>query len=431
VTEAGPASRRPLLAVYADRRMLAILLMGFASGLPLLLTTSTLSYWLSRRGVDKTAIGLFALVGLPYALKFVWAPALDLARIPGIDHWLGRRRAWTLVSQVALVLSILALGSTDPARAPLATAALALLVAFCSATQDVAIDAYRIEVLREHEQGAGAAVTQVGYRGGLLVAGAGAVALSDFAPWPVVFAVLAASVGVGVLGVAIAPEPRTAADPDVAVTAASVLEPLRDLLSRSQALAIVAFALLYKFGDAIAGTMAMPFYDELGFTGIEIASVTKVFGIVANLAGVVAGGLLVARLGIWRALLAGGVLQAMTNLLFAAQARIGHDLGMLAVAIGADGFTGGLASAAFVAYLSSLCRAGMSATQYALLTSLMAVGRTVLSSGSGWLADRLDWVSFFVLTTALAAPGLALLAWLWPRDGSGAGAAGSRPRAAE
>lgn len=430
MTQAGTASRRPLLAVYADRRMLAILLMGFASGLPLLLTTSTLSYWLARRGVDKTAIGLFALVGLPYALKFVWAPALDLARIPGLGRWLGRRRAWALVSQLALALSILALGSTDPARAPLATAALALGVAFCSATQDVAIDAYRIEVLREHEQGAGAAVTQVGYRGGLLVAGAGAVALSDFASWPAVFAVLAASVGVGVLGVAIAPEPRAEAPRDLTFTAASVLAPLRDLLSRSQALAIVAFALLYKFGDAIAGTMAMPFYDELGFTGVEIASVTKVFGIVANLAGVLAGGLLVARMGIWRALLAGGVLQAATNLLFAAQARIGHDLGMLAVAIGADGFTGGLASAAFVAYLSSLCRAGMSATQYALLTSLMAVGRTVLSSGSGWLADRLDWVSFFVLTTGLAAPGLVLLAWLWPRDGAGAGAAGSRPRGA-
>ncbi len=401
--------------------MLAILLMGFASGLPLLLTTSTLSYWLSRRGVDKTAIGLFALVGLPYALKFLWAPALDLVRLPWLGGRLGRRRAWTLVSQAALALAILGLGGADPAQAPLATAALALLVAFCSATQDVAIDAYRIEVLREHEQGAGAAVTQVGYRGGLLLAGAGAVALSDFVSWPVVFAVLSACVGVGVLGVAIAPEPDAPASLHDAVTPASVLEPLRDLLGRPQAFAIIAFALLYKFGDAIAGTMSMPFFDELGFSGVEIASVTKVFGIVANLAGVVAGGLLVARIGIWRSLLAGGVLQAVTNLLFAAQAHVGHDLGMLTLAIGADGFTGGLASAAFVAFLSSLCRKGMSATQYALLTSLMAVGRTVLSSGSGWLADRIDWVSFFVLTTGLAVPGLVLLAWLWPRKGAGGG----------
>jgi PAT family beta-lactamase induction signal transducer AmpG len=414
VSTAGSATRS-LLGVYADRRMLAILLMGFASGLPLLLTTSTLSYWLSQRGVDKTAIGLFALVGLPYALKFAWAPALDLVRVPWLGERLGRRRAWTLVSQALLALAILALGSADPAQAPLATAALALAVAFCSATQDVAIDAYRIEVLRENEQGAGAAVTQVGYRGGLLLAGAGAVALSDFAPWPAIFAMLAASVGVGALGVAIAPEP-SAAPVEGAGALASVLEPLRDLLARPQAAAIVAFALLYKFGDAIAGAMSMPFYDELGFSGVEIASVTKVFGIAANLAGVLAGGLLVARVGIFRSLLAGGVLQAVTNLLFAAQARAGHHLGMLTVAIGADGFTGGLASSAFVAFLSSLCRTGMSATQYALLTSLMAVGRTLLSSGSGWLADQLDWVSFFALTTLLAAPGLALLAWLWPRQ---------------
>ncbi len=404
--------------------MLAILAMGFSSGLPLLLTTSTLSYWLSTRGVDKTAIGLFALVGLPYALKFLWAPALDLVAVPWLGRRLGRRRAWALVSQAALVGAILALGQVDPAHAPFATAALALGVAFCSATQDVAIDAYRIEVLEDHEQGAGAAATQVGYRGGLLLAGAGAVALSDFVAWPTIFAILAASVSLGALGVAIAPEPEpaheTEAEPgDQAIAggsavAASVLAPLRDLLARPNAFVIVAFALLYKFGDAIAGTMAMPFYHELGFSGVEIASVTKVFGVIANLVGVLAGGLLVARVGIPRALLVGGILQAVTNLLFAVQAQVGHHLGMLTVAIGADGFTGGLAASAFVAYLSSLCRKGMSATQYALLTSLMAFGRTLLSSGSGWLADHVDWAAFFVITTLLAAPGLALLAWLRP-----------------
>ena len=396
--------------------MLAILAMGFASGLPLLLTTSTLSYWLSTRGVDKTAIGLFALVGLPYALKFLWAPALDLVAVPWLGRRLGRRRAWALVSQAALVVAILALGQADPSQAPLATAALALAVAFCSATQDVAIDAYRIEVLHEHEQGAGAAATQVGYRGGLLVAGAGAIALSDFLEWPLIFTLLAGTVGLGALGVAIAPEPEPSVDPSTAsqAGAASVLEPLRDLLTRPNAAVIIAFALLYKFGDAIAGTMAMPFYDELGFSGVEIASVTKVFGVIANLVGVLAGGLLVARVGTPRALLAGGILQAVTNLLFAVQAQLGHHLGMLTLAIGADGFTGGLAASAFVAYLSSLCRRGLSATQYALLTSLMALGRTLLSSGSGWLADHVDWATFFVITTVLAVPGLVLLAWLWP-----------------
>ena len=395
--------------------MLAIALMGFASGLPLLLTTSTLSYWLAQRGVDKTTIGLFALVGLPYSLKFVWAPALDFVRVPWLGAWLGRRRAWTLLSQALLVAAILGLGATDPSRAPLATALLAFAVAFCSATQDVAIDAYRIEVLRAHEQGAGAAATQSGYRVGLLAAGAGALALSDFVAWPLIFAILATLVGVGMVAVAIAPEPSVPATPPIHGWTHAFLDPLRDLASRDHAAAIVAFALLYKFGDAIAGTMANPFYQEMGFSGVEIASVTKVLGIVANLAGVIAGGAFVARAGLFRALLIGGVLQAATNLLFAVQAQLGHDIGMLAVAIGADGFTGGLAASAFVAYLSSLCRAGMSASQYALLTSLMAAGRTVLASGSGWLADRTDWTLFFVLTTLLAAPGLLLLVHLHRR----------------
>lgn len=404
------------MGLYFDRRILAIFGMGFASGLPLLLTTSTLSYWLSRRGIDKTTIGLFAATGLPYALKFLWAPALDFVRVPLLGARLGRRRAWTLVSQAALVAAILGLGATDPATTPWTTAALAFAVAFCSATQDVAVDAYRIEVLRDHEQGAGAAATQAGYRLGLLVAGAGAIAASDFVAWPLVFTGLAALVGVGSIATLLAPEPPSAAGAGTVEPPSFVrafLEPLRDLASRPQIAAIVGFALLYKFGDAIAGAMANPFYVELGFSGVEIASVTKVFGVVANLVGVVLGGVLVARVGLFRALLAGGVLQAATNLLFAVLARVGHDLPMLAVAVGADAVTGGVAASAFVAYFSSLCRTGMSATQYALLTSLMAVGRTLLSSGSGWMADQLEWTTFFVATTALAIPGLLLLARLW------------------
>jgi len=419
VDDRGSEPRRSLrdsLAIYLDRRLLAILAMGFASGLPLLLTTSTLSYWLARRGVDKTAIGLFALVGLPYSLKFLWAPVLDYARIPWLDARLGRRRAWALVAQVGLIAAIVALGSTDPASAPLATATAALAVAFFSATQDVAIDAYRIEVLRDYEQGSGAVATQTGYRFGMIAAGAGAVALSDYTSWPVVFALLASLMGVATLAVLLAPEPArtTSATPPRFVDA--VVAPLRDLASRPQIAAIVAFALLYKFGDAIAGAMANPFYVELGFSGVQIATVTKLFGIAANLAGILIGGVLVFRMGIWRALLVGGVLQAVTNLLFAAQAGLGDDLAMLAVAIGADSVSGGIAGTAFVAYLSTLCRPGMSATQFALLTSLMAAGRTVLASGSGWLAQQMDWASFFVATTLLAAPGLLLLLYLRRRE---------------
>jgi len=412
--EGAKQSLREALALYADPRLLAVLAMGFASGLPLLLTTATLSYWLARVGVDKTTIGLFALVGLPYALKFLWAPAMDHLPVPWLSARLGRRRGWALATQLGLALAILALGGTDPARAPLATALWALVVAFLSASQDVAIDAWRIEILREHEQGAGAAATQVGYRVGLLAAGAGAIALSDWLPWSTVFAVLAALLGVGMLAVLLAAEPPAPARGRAprGGTAHAFLDPLRDFATRPRWLTILAFALLYKFGDAISGVMANPFFVELGFSGVEIASVTKVFGIMATAAGVLAGGVLVARLGIFRALLAGGVLQAATNLLYSLQAQVGPDLGLLAVVVGTDGFTGGLGSAAFVAYLSSLCRAEFTATQYALLTSLVAGGRTVLSAGGGWLADQLAWGSFFALTAALAVPGLLLLASL-------------------
>lgn len=407
---------RGAVAVYGDRRLLFILLMGFASGLPLPLTLATLSFWLARVGVDKTAIGLFALVGLPYALKFLWAPVLDHLRAPLLGRLFGRRRGWALLTQIALILAILALGASDPRAAPLATAGAALVVAFFSASQDIAIDAYRIEILEEFEQGAGAAATQTGYRVGTLIAGAGAIALSDFVGWFTVFAVLAGFVLVGTAAVILAPEPAPAPPRPTAGAApwlrTAVLDPVADLLRRPGWVAILAFILLYKFGDAIGGVMANPFFVELGFSGVEIAGITKVFGLLATLGGIFVGGVLVARYGVFPALAIGGVLQAATNLLFAAQAAVGYDLAMLAVSIGADNFTGGLGSAAFVAYLSGLCSRAFTGTQFALLTSMMAVGRTVLSSGGGWLADHMDWVSFFVLTAGLAIPGLLLLFWL-------------------
>ena len=406
-------------AVYGDRRVLIIFFMGFASGLPLLLTLSTLSYWLAKVGVDKTSIGLFALVGLPYSIKFLWAPIIDQVRIPGLARLFGHRRSWALVIQAALIVAILVMGTSDPAVAPWTTAAAALAVAFFSASQDIVIDAYRIEILTDEEQGVGAASTQFGYRLGLLVAGAGAMSLSDFVGWFWVFAAMAALVLVGTVTVLLAPEPQrpaeTPADRPASARAwfnKAALAPLADFVQRRGWAVILLFALLYKFGDAIGGVMANPFYVELGFTGLEIGSISKVMGAVATMLGIFVGGAMVARYGILWALVVGGILQAATNLLFAVQAVVGHDLGMLAVTIGADNFTGGLGSAAFVAYLSSLCNHAFTGTQYALLTSLMAFGRTVLSSGGGWLADQVDWVTLFILTTGLAIPGLLLLAWL-------------------
>jgi MFS transporter, PAT family, beta-lactamase induction signal transducer AmpG len=405
--------------VYGDRRMLVILLMGFSSGLPLLLTLSTLSYWLEKVGVDLTTIGLFALVGVPYSFKFVWAPLIDQGRLPLLTRWLGRRRGWALLSQAALIGAILFMGSTDPATGPWWTAFAALLVAFFSASQDIAIDAYRIEILDEHEQGAGAATTQIGYRIGLIVAGAGVIAASDFIGWPVIFAGLAACVGIGMVAVLIAREPRApeswdrvAKAPLVEQIKLSVIDPFVEFLTRKGALVILAFVLLYKFGDAIGGTMANPFYIQMGFTGAEIAAISKVLGVIMTLLGVAAGGLMVARYGIFRALIVGGILQAVTNVLYAWLAGRGHDITALTITIGADNFAGGIGSAAFVAYLSSLCNVAFTGTQYALLSSFMAAGRTMLSSGSGWLAETLGWAPFFIATMFLAVPGLLLIWWL-------------------
>jgi len=412
------------IEVYLNRRILFVLIMGVASGLPLLLTLSTLSYWLSKVGVDKTTIGLFALVGIPYSFKFVWAPIIDQVRLPVLAKLLGRRRSWLLLIQAFLAGAIVLMGMTDPTVAPLTVAAAAVAVAFFSASQDIVIDAYRIDILREEEQGAGAAVTQAGYRVGLLVAGAGAIALSDFVGWPVIFGMLAAVIVASMVVTLLAPEPPEPAsnariterrydiDAFVDWTKTAVVDPFLDFMKHRGWLIILTFVLLYKFGDAIGGVMANPFYNEIGFTGVEIASISKVFGVIATVVGTFAGGLLVARLGLFKALVVGGILQAVTNLLFALLAVTGKDLTMLTVAIGADNFTGGLGSAAFVAYLSSLCNRAFTATQYALLTSLMAAGRTILSSGGGWLADHTDWASFFVLTTLLAIPGLLLLFWL-------------------
>jgi PAT family beta-lactamase induction signal transducer AmpG len=405
--------------VYGDRRMLVILLMGFSSGLPLLLTLSTLSYWLEKNGVDLTTIGLFALVGVPYSFKFVWAPLIDQGRLPLLTRWLGRRRSWALLSQAALIGAILFMGSTDPATDPWWTAFSALLVAFFSASQDIAIDAYRIEILDEHEQGAGAATTQIGYRIGLIVAGAGAIAASDYIGWPAIFMGLAALTGMGMIAVLIAREPkapesweRIAKSPLAVQLKLSVVDPFVEFLTRKGALVILAFVLLYKFGDAIGGTMAYPFYIQMGFTGTEIAAISKVLGVIMTLLGVAIGGLMVARFGIFRTLIVGGVLQAVTNLLYAWLAGRGHDVTALTITIGADNFAGGIGSAAFVAYLSSLCNVAFTGTQYALLSSFMATGRTMLSSGSGWLAESLGWAPFFIATMFLAVPGLLLIWWL-------------------
>ncbi|WP_368904667.1 AmpG family muropeptide MFS transporter [Taklimakanibacter lacteus] len=419
------------VSAYLTPRMLIILAMGFASGLPLLLTLSTLSYWLSKLGVDKTTIGLFALVGTPYTFKFLWSPIMDQVPLPILTRLLGRRRSWLLLTQLLLAAAIFAMGQVDPTVEPWMTALIAVIVAFLSASQDIVIDAYRIEFLPQDEQGHGAAATQIGYRFGLLLAGAGAVGLSDFYPWSVVFAVLAAAMLVCALLTLFVPEPKVAIVHGkrdyIQWIKESIIDPFADFISRRGWFIILLFVLFYKFGDALGGTMANPFYIEMGYTGVQIASVSKVWGIWMTIVGALIGGIAVARWGVFKALLIGGVLQALTNFAFAyvALKGAGGDSALcageaastlctafppaLTLAITADNIAGGAAGAALVAYLSGLCNVAFTATQYALLTSFMALGRTWLSSGSGWLADHTDWFTFWSLTALLAIPGLLLL----------------------
>ena len=408
--------------------MLAILVMGFASGLPLALTGATLAVWMRQDGLSLTAIGLFALVGLAYNVKFLWAPLLDQVRLPWLGSRMGRRRSWTLFVQAALFAAILVLAGSDPAGSPLATAIAAVTVAFLSASQDVVIDAFRVELLDEREQGAGAAATQVGYRLGMVASGAGALYLAEFFGWAVAYSGMALLLLPAMAVVWATPEPsvspgRAGAQAPAQWLRAAFLDPLVDLARRAHWVPILVFILLFKLGDALAGVMTSAFYVDMGFSRIEIANVSKVFGVAATIAGVLAGGAIVYRLGVMRALLVTGVLQMLSNLMFAAQALVGHSVPMLMVTIGVENLTGGMGSAVFVAYLSSLCSLAYTATQYALLSSLTAVARTTLSTAGGALAQRLGWIPFFAASTVAAIPGLLLLLWLTPRAAGAPGEA--------
>jgi PAT family beta-lactamase induction signal transducer AmpG len=402
--------------------------MGFSSGLPLALTFGTLSYWLAELGVSLTAIGLFGLVRFSYSLKFLWSPVIDRLPIPFLTARLGRRRSWALLIQALLIVAIMALGATDPRVDPASTAFAAVIVAFLSASQDIVIDAYRIELLLPEEQGAGAAATQWGYRFGMLASGAGALYAASYGGWRFAYEVMAALMLVGMATIWFTPEPDAgppeplAGESTAARVAAwlrrAVAAPFADLFRRNGAAqlgAIVVFIVLYKFGDALAGSMANPLYVALGFTKVEVATVAKIYGVVATLAGVALGGILVLRIGIFRSLLVCGALQAVSNLMYAAQVWAGHDVTMLAVTIGGENLTGGMASAAFVAYLSGLCNRDFTATQYALLSSLATFGLNILAASGGWLAERFGWTPFFVLSTLACVPALLLLAWIMRR----------------
>lgn len=421
---ADPASRDWFgsIGVYLQRPVLVVLVLGFASGLPLLLTISTLSVWLKEAGVSKTEIGLFALVGAPYTLKFLWAPLMDRMPLPPLTNWLGRRRGWMIATQLGLMAAVAGLGATDPLTNPLVTAAFALAVTFCSASQDVVIDAYRVESLDESQQGAGAAVIVFGYRIGMLVSGAGALFLAEVWSWFAVYLAMAGFVSVGMIMILLAPEPEgsrfepipgnSRVEKTVFWLRGAVISPFSDFMTRRGWLLILVFILIYKLGDAFMSVMTNPFYLELGFTKSEIAEVTKVFGLIAVLVGAFIGGAMVSRFNLLWVLMVCGILQGASNLVFIWQAHVGHDVGWLMVSISVENITGGMGTAAFVAYLSSLTNVAFTATQYALLSSFMGFGRTFFASSSGWFADNFTWPEFFAISALIAVPGLLLLMWL-------------------
>lgn len=417
------------LAVYGDRRVLAIVFLGFSAGIPLALTGQTLAVWMKEAGVSLTAIGLFALVGIPYVLKFLWAPGIDAFAVPILGRALGRRRGWLVATQGLLILAVVGLGQVDPVASPWATVLLALLVAFASASQDIVIDAFRIETLAPDQQAAGLATYSAGYRVAMLVSTAGVFelvavlqgqGLAGAAGWSVGYAAMAAMVLVGVAAALVLPEPPAAPAPGPrlgwqARLVRAVREPFAEFMSRDGWVAILLFVMLFKFGDAFAGIMTAPFVLDLGFDKTDYGRIVKVFGLAATLGGTLIGGVTVAALGTRTSLWAGALVQAASNLMFIAQVYVGRDYGFLVATIGVENAAGGFGSAVFVAYLAGLCRdRAYTATQYALLSALAAVGRTVLSASAGWFATVLGWPAFFLLTTAAAVPGLALL-WLLMR----------------
>lgn len=403
-------------SVYCKPRLLIVLLLGFVSGLPLALTGSTLAAWLSEAGVSKISIGLFAAVATPYTLKFLWSPWMDALPFPLFSRLLGRRRGWLLGVEILLMISIALLGIADPAINPYMTALAALLVAFFSASQDIVIDAYRVEILAPEEQGLGAAMVQYGYRFGMLASGAGALALADHVSWTMTYMIMGCLLLVGVLTVLFSPEPniaeREGATKDPRWFYNTIIAPFADFMTHSHWLLILCFILLYKLGDAFLGVMTNPFLLEIGFSKTDIAQVVKLYGLVATLVGVFLGGVMSYRFGNVKTLMICGIGHALTNLMFLVQARVGADMHILSLGIFMENLSGGMTASAFVAFLSSLTHARYTATQYALLSSLAAMARTWLTTSAGWTAEQFGWESFFIISVLLAVPGLLILWWL-------------------
>jgi len=422
---------REVFAVYAEPATLRMLLLGFSAGLPLLLVFGTLSFWLREAGINRTTIGYLSWVGLAYAFKWVWAPLVDRMPIPVLTRWLGRRRSWLLVSQIVIIGALIGIGLTDPRMALTPVVWCALAIAFGSATQDIALDAYRIESADTDRQAALAAAYQTGYRIAMIWAGAGALWIAARAEisgvvgyqqsaWQTAYWVMAASMLLGAATVLLSPEPAMREIPDarnaVEWLKSALVEPFADFLRRygKQAILILALIAIYRISDVVMGIMANPFYVDMGYTKDEVAAVTKIYGVIMTLVGAFVGGVLAMRFGVMKVLMLGAILSAGSNLLFAWLGTRGHDVWALTWVISADNLSSGIASAAFIAYLSSLTNINYSATQYALFSSMMLLLPKFLAGYSGRYVDTYGYANFFTATAVLGLPVLVLV-WLASR----------------
>ncbi len=402
--EAEKGSWTDPLKALKKKSMWVALAMGFSSGLPLLLTLRTLQAWMVDEGVDLSVIGIFALVGVPYTFKFLWSPIMDRY----VPKFLGRRRGWLFISQIGLIAATLGIAMISPKTDPWMVAFFAVLIAFFSASQDIVVDAYRRESLLDNELGLGSSLYVYGYRIAMWVSGALALILADHIPWKMVYMVMAAGMLIGVLVTLWAEEPKTGVAPPKTLRE-SVVDPLLDFMGRNGAWMMLIFILLYKVGDTMAGSMATPFYLMTGFTKTEIGVVAKTFGFFSSLGGALIGGFFVLRYGIHKSLWVFGILQALSTLCFAGLATVGAQIWALTVVVIFEDASGGMGTAAFAAYMASLTNKKFTATQYALLTSVMGIPRVLISAPTGYLAEAMGWIGFFVLCALIAIPGLLLL----------------------
>ena len=418
---------------YLEKKMLITLSMGFVSGVPLLLTITLLQAWLTDEGISKSTIGLFALVGLPYSLKFIWAPLFDHFTISR----LGRRRGWLLIIQILLIASIIILGMSDPAMNPFNVAVLATLVAFSSASQDIVIDAYRRESLKDEEQTIGASAYVLGYRIGALAAGAGGLILADYMTYQMVYAFMSAIMIYGVFITLIAEEPKNYYEPSnfmsaiynpfveffnryVSINIAS--DRLTNLKNRSKIsrrnimsntlvipILILLFILLYKIGDTMAHSLSTNFYLDIGFSKSEIGTIVKFFGLFATLIGAFIGGLLSLKIGLYRSLMIFGIFQAIATLGFSILAYFGNSLYLLMIVISLENLAAGMGYTAYLAFIANMTNKRFTATQFALMTALMSLPRTLFSGMSGYLVEMLDWELYFIFCSLIAFPALIIL----------------------